>query len=97
MARKYDFEERKYVIGGIAVLIVLVFIIRLFVLQILTDDYKKYAASNAFLERTQYPSRGVIYDRNGELLAYNQPAYDVMLIMRFVRHWAFLLIFLWNG
>lgn len=82
MARKYDFEERKYVIGGIAVLIVLVFIIRLFVLQILTDDYKKYAASNAFLERTQYPSRGVIYDRNGELLAYNQPAYDITFIPR---------------
>ena len=82
MAQKRDFEERKYVIAGIAVLIVSVFIVRLFVLQILTDDYKKYADSNAFLERTQYPSRGVIYDRNGELLVYNQPAYDITFIPR---------------
>jgi penicillin-binding protein 2 len=59
-----------------------IFVIRLFFLQILSDDYKKWADSNAFQRRTLYPSRGVIYDRNGELLVYNQPSYDVMVIMR---------------
>ena len=41
-----------------------------------------WADSNAFQKRTLYPSRGVIYDRNGNLLVYNQPSYDVMVIMR---------------
>lgn len=33
----------------------------------------------------QYPSRGMMYDRNGELVVYNQPAYDVMMIPRDVQ------------
>ena len=49
-------------------------------LQIVSDDYKRYADSNAFLHRTQYPSRGVIYDRDGRLMVYNQTAYDVTFV-----------------
>ena len=51
-------------------------------------DYKldkENADSNAFLRKTVYPSRGLIYDRNGELIVYNQPAYDVMMIPRDVQ------------
>lgn len=80
--RKYDFENRKYVIGGAAIVIVLIFLVRLFTLQLMSDDYKKNADSNAFLKRIKFPSRGVITDRNGKLLVYNQPAYDVMVVMR---------------
>ena len=65
--------------------IVLVFIGRLFYLQIINDEYKKHADSNAFLNKTIYPSRGVMYDRNGKLLVSNQPAYDVMVCMRNVK------------
>ena len=79
--KDYNLENRRYVIGAIAVGIVIVYIIRLFTLQLLSDDYKKNANSNAFLKKTEYPSRGLIYDRNGELLVYNQPSYDVMVIM----------------
>lgn len=79
---KYTLENRRYVIGGAVVLLVLVFIVRLFVLQIVDSDYKAWADSNAFLKKTLYPSRGLIYDRSGKLLVYNQPAYEVMLIMR---------------
>lgn len=82
MAKNYNLEKRKYVIGGIAISIVLIFIARLFILQILTDDYKKNADSNAFLKKIQYPSRGVMYDRNNKLLVYNQPSYDVMIITK---------------
>ena len=78
---KHDLDYRKYVIGGIAVVIVIVYTIRLFVLQIMSDDYRKSADSNAFLKKIEYPSRGVISDRNGELLVYNQPAYDIMVVM----------------
>lgn len=79
---KYTLENRRYVIGGAVIVLVLVFIFRLFILQIVDSDYKAWADSNAFLKKTLYPSRGMIYDRNGKLLVYNQPAYDVMLIMR---------------
>ena len=72
---------RHYVIGGVALLIVVIYIIRLFMLQITSDDYKKSADSNAFLKKIEYPSRGGIYDRNGKLLVYNQPAYDIMVVM----------------
>ncbi|MEG1685574.1 MAG: penicillin-binding transpeptidase domain-containing protein [Bacteroides sp.] len=86
MSKDYTLEKRKYMIGGIAVVIVLIFLIRLFVLQILTDDYKKNADSNAFLNKIQYPSRGVIYDRKGRLLVYNQPAYDLTVVMKEAEH-----------
>ena len=77
----YEFGNRRYVIGGVAALIVIVYIIRLFTLQITSDDFKKSADSNAFLKKIEYPSRGAISDRNGKLLVYNQPAYDIMVVM----------------
>ncbi|MBR7171237.1 MAG: penicillin-binding protein 2, partial [Prevotella sp.] len=79
--KNYEFGKRKYVVGGVATVIVLVYIIRLFTLQLMSDDYKKNADSNAFLKKIDYPSRGIITDRNGELLVYNQPAYDIMVVM----------------
>ena len=82
MAKDYKLEKRKYVIAGAAALIVLIYLIRLFDLQILTDEYKKYADNNAFLNKVQYPSRGAIYDRNGKLLVFNQPAYDITFVPR---------------
>ena len=68
-------------IGGVAAAIVLIYIVRLFTLQLLSDDYKKNADSNAFLKKIEYPSRGVITDRHGKLMVYNQPAYDIMVVM----------------
>ena len=79
--KDYSLDYRRFVIGGLALLIVVIYIIRLFMLQITSDDYKKSADSNAFLKKIEYPSRGGIYDRNGKLLVYNQPAYDIMVVM----------------
>ena len=84
MNNDYRYENRKFVVVGIVMAIVIVFICRLFNLQILSDEYKKYADSNAFFDKTVYPSRGVMYDRTGRLLVSNQPAYDVMVCMRSV-------------
>ena len=67
---------------SIIVVVMLTFVIRLFYLQIISDEYKYYAKDNAFLEKTIYPSRGLIYDRHGELLVYNEPSYDVMIVMQ---------------
>ena len=81
-SKKYNLEKRKYVIGSVIVGIVLIYILRLFSLQIVSDEYKQHADSNAFLKKTQYPARGIIYDRNDSLLVYNQPAYDITFIPR---------------
>lgn len=85
MRKNYNLEKRKYVIGGFIALIALIYLVRLFDLQINDGKYKQSADSNAFLKKTVYPSRELIYDRNGELVVYNQPAYDVMLIPRDVQ------------
>ncbi|MDR0757558.1 MAG: penicillin-binding protein 2 [Tannerella sp.] len=76
------YRERQIVVIASVFFVLLIFAARLFYLQIIDDEYKQWADSNAFLKKTLYPARGVIYDRNGKLLVYNQPAYDVMLIMR---------------
>ena len=75
-------KRRKYLTYAICIL-VLIYIFQLFKLQIIDkEDYKQWAGSNAFLNRKIDPPRGVMYDRNGKLLVYNQPAYDVMVIFR---------------
>ncbi|MDY6207163.1 MAG: penicillin-binding protein 2 [Prevotella sp.] len=79
--KDYELEKRQYVIAGVTITIVVIYIIRLFTLQIMSDDYKKNADSNAFQKKIEFPSRGVITDRNGKLLVYNQPSYDIMVVM----------------
>ena len=56
MDRNYKLAKRRYVIGGVVLTVVVLFIIRLFALQILSDDYRKNADSNAFLKKIQYPT-----------------------------------------
>ncbi len=80
--KNHQLEKRKFIIGLATVVIVLVYILRLLNLQVLTDAYKRNADSNAFLNKIQYPSRGSIYDRNGKLLVFNQPAYDITFVPR---------------
>ena len=79
--KDYELDKRQYVIGGVAIAVVVIYIIRLFTLQIMSDDYKKNADSNAFLKKVEFPSRGIISDRNGKNLVYNQPSYDIMVIV----------------
>lgn len=82
MEKKYEYGKRKYVLGIIACVIVFTYILRLFALQFLSEDFKKNADSNALLKRMLFPARGAITDRNGKLLVYNQPAYDIMVVMK---------------
>ena len=77
-----QFYRRRYVISGIAITIVLVYIIRLFYLQVIDQSTKNQADNNALVKQTIYPSRGLIYDRNGELLVFNQPIYEITMTMR---------------
>ena len=58
----------------------IIFLGRLFYIQIIDESYKLSAENNVIRYVTQYPARGIIYDRNGEVLVINQPAYDLMVI-----------------
>lgn len=80
-----DSEKRRKYITYFVCLIVFVYILQLIRLQIVDKDYKQLADSNAFYNRKIDPLRGVMYDRNEKLLVYNQPANDVMVVMRETR------------
>ena len=60
--------------------VALVYIVRLFYLQVVDSSYVFYAQNNVLQEQTIYPARGLIYDRNGELLVYNDAIYDLSVI-----------------
>lgn len=75
-------SNRAIIINIAFVLIGLIYIVRLFMLQVVDPSYKFYAESNTQRQLTQYPSRGLIYDRNGKLLVANQPVYDLMIVPR---------------
>ena len=60
----------------------LLFISRLFYLQVYTSSAHNLFDDNAIRKVYDYPKRGFVYDRNGELLVANQPSYDVMVIPR---------------
>jgi len=77
-----QFTDRRYVFAVAIILVGLVFILRLFQLQVLDKSYEQYALSNAQSVRVIYPARGLIHDRNGEILVYNKAAYDIMVTPR---------------
>lgn len=73
-------QSRSRIIGAIFIIVTLVFILRLLYLQIIDTTYKKLAQSNAIRKLTIYPSRGLIYDRKGKLIVFNEAIYDLMAI-----------------
>ena len=85
MRKNYNLEKRRHVIAAFIIIVAVIYGIRLYELQINDERYKRSADTNAFLKKTVYPSRGLMYDRNGELVVFNQPAYDVMLVPRDVK------------
>ncbi len=77
---KNPFENRKYLIGGLLILISILYVIKLLHLQIIDKSYRLSANNNVLTFVPQFPARGLIYDRNGELIVYNEAAYDLMVI-----------------
>ncbi len=72
--------HRKKIIAWIVMGVGMLLLVRLFILQIADPSYKVFARSNFLRHITDYPSRGLIYDRHGELLVYNEAHYDLMVI-----------------
>jgi penicillin-binding protein 2 len=79
---KYYLDTRKVFMIVSVCIVVLVYVIQLFRLQLLSPKYKDWAYGNAFLKQVRYPSRGMIYDRKGKLLVYNQFAYELKVVMQ---------------
>ena len=77
---KNNYADRKYIIMGIILLIGLVFLGRLYFVQIVEVKYKLSANNNVIRKKTIYPSRGIMYDRNKAILVANDAAYDLMVI-----------------
>jgi penicillin-binding protein 2 len=77
---KDAFINRKYVITALVILASVVLLIRLFIIQVVKSSYRMSADNNVLRYITQYPARGLIYDRNGNLIVFNQAAYDIMVV-----------------
>lgn len=72
-------QPRRYVIWSIFIGIALVILIKLFFLQLFNEEYKILANDIAITRKVVYPPRGVIYDRNGKVMLYNQVVYDLIV------------------
>lgn len=80
-----QFSDRAFVVKGIFVAIGVIFVIRLAFLQVFDSKYKDLAERQALRNITQYPARGIIYDRNGALLVSNEAVYDLMVTPRLTK------------
>ena len=78
-------SEKRYVLYGLFVVVGLILLVRLFVMQVLESKYQEFAEANAIEKMTVYPDRGLIFDRNGKLIVYNEPIYDLMVVPREAR------------
>ncbi|HXB42282.1 MAG TPA: penicillin-binding transpeptidase domain-containing protein [Bacteroidia bacterium] len=86
MNRNRQLESRRYIIGGVFTLVAIIYICRLFYMQVIDKQSVVDARNNAFRYRTEYPVRGYIYDRTGKLLLLNDLAYDLMVIPKNVTY-----------
>jgi penicillin-binding protein 2 len=82
MTNNAQLGDRKLIIGGFFCVVMVIYIVRLFYIQIIDEQYKLDARNNALRSVTEYPVRGFIFDRNGKLLVYNEPSYDLIVIPR---------------
>jgi len=81
-----SYEYRKAIIIIFILLTGILFVGRLFFLQVIDNEYKLSAENNVLRKITKYPARGLIYDRNGKLLVYNEAAYDLIVTPNLVKN-----------
>lgn len=73
-------DGRKYTFLLIVGIICVIYVMRLFALQVASDDWKNKGSKLTEREMIVYPSRGNIFDRNGKVLVTNQTVYDLMVL-----------------
>ena len=78
-------EGRREILQVVFVLVAIIFLIKLFFIQVLDSRYADLADSNAILPQVEYPFRGLISDRKGKLIVYNTPEYNLEVILKEVK------------
>ncbi|MGB4293700.1 MAG: penicillin-binding protein 2 [Bacteroidales bacterium] len=74
------YVNRRIIVAALIIIPAVILLARLFQIQVVETSYRISAENNVLRYVTQYPARGLIYDRNRKLLVFNQPAYDLMVI-----------------
>ena len=82
----YAPSNQRWVILGIFTVVLFIYLLRLFYIQVIDESYKLSANNNVLRYVTQYPARGLIYDRKGKLLVYNEAVYDLMVTPKLVKN-----------
>ena len=80
-----NLSKRSFIILAIFIVVGIIFIVKLFRIQVLDSEYKQFATNNILREEVQYPARGLVFDRNGKLLVYNKAAFDLLITPREVK------------
>ena len=75
-------ENRKYIIQFFILIVAITYVFKLLHIQVIDDSYKLAAEDNVVNREVEYPYRGLIFDRNNELIVINNPIYDLMLVPR---------------
>lgn len=78
-------EGRREVLQIIIVFVAVIFLAKLFFIQVVDKKYAELANSNSILRQPEYPFRGLIYDRNNKLIVYNTPEFDLEIVLKEVK------------
>lgn len=86
IGKRTQYSSRKFIVMAIFAITVLIMLVKLFMIQVIDNSYKRSSVNNTLRYIVQYPARGKIYDRDGKLLVYNEAIYDLMVIPRQVKN-----------
>ena len=78
--------SRSHIIQLIFIIVGVSLVVKLFFIQVLNTEYRIAAEKNIVQRIEEYPYRGIIYDRNNQILVYNNPIYDLMVIPKAVKN-----------
>lgn len=79
-------ENRKYIIQAFILFVGIVFLLQLFSIQVVDKSYRDAAEHNIIQEVIEYPYRGLLLDRNGKILVYNEPQFDLLVTPSQIRN-----------
>lgn len=81
-----EYQNRILFFQILFAVVVLIFALRLFNLQVIDDSFKELATDNVVRKITTYPTRGLVFDKNEKLVVTNDPVYDILVTPRLVKN-----------
>jgi penicillin-binding protein 2 len=78
-------QNRKYIIGGMVLLVAVIYTLRLFYIQVIDQSYKLSSNNNSRLRQVEFAARGMIFDRYGKVLVYNEAVFDLLVLPQQVK------------